>query len=178
MVVHCKSWWKYFTLLKNDWERIHMQTSWKLENCTAPNKPAAVSLEPAIVLKTLPPTTSDAASSGATVVTNLYQVVIIKQYWSQLVSQDKPGNSAAQGTAGAFLILISRNMTKKVASSPGPPNFSMLHAEKREGLGDNVTCVTFQVDVWLSCVGTCGIDNRNWIDRLEGRSDRGVSCRS
>ena len=35
-----------------------------------------------------------------------------------------------------------------IASSPGPPSFSMLHAEKREGLGDNVTCVTFQVDVW------------------------------
>ena len=37
----------------------------------------------------------------------------------------------------------------QVASSPGPPSFSMLLAEKWEGLGD-VTCVTFQVDIWLT----------------------------
>ena len=27
------------------------------------------------------------------------------------------------------------------------PSFSMFHAEKRDGLGDKITCVTFQVDV-------------------------------
>ena len=36
----------------------------------------------------------------------------------------------------------------RLASSPAPPSFSMFHAEKREGLGDNITCATFQVDVW------------------------------
>ena len=60
------------------------------------------------------------------------------------------------------LYLVTNNVSKtKVASSPGPPSFPMLHAEDWEDLGDHVTCMTFQINVDLSCMGTCGIDNRN-----------------
>ena len=47
-----------------------------------------------------------------------------------------------------------RKMQRYLASFPGPIlSFSMLHAEKREGLVSKITCVTFS-GTWYMVHGT------------------------
>ena len=41
-----------------------------------------------------------------------------------------------------IMLLYYKSNTQNLASSPGPPSLSMLHAVKREGLVGERTCVT------------------------------------
>ena len=107
-------------MLENDWERIQMQTNWKLEHCTAPNSQLSTSNGNTGTSNSpencSTNSTSDAASSGATVVTSPNQAGNSKTVSTDVNSaspsdsQDKPSNATAQGSepqqsTGSFFIL-------------------------------------------------------------------------